>query len=498
MAFNGFEGFSKVEKEEFVDRLVSDLTFTASMAEQLILRPTALREVLRSSRVLKKIIEDPVFFAVLMCGDKWLVDAPDHQKLLRDMSPRQVAVCGRGWGKSLVFSRKNLWLVYTKPKIESLIISSTQRQSMIMFDYCYFTILSNPLLREMIQRPGTTRTVIRLKPPLGGKLVALPCSLDKLRGFHPDWVFCDEASIVPSEMISSIIMLMLTKPGSGIVMSGTPKGFDHVFRKAFLDRRRYSVHHYPSYTSPLVSKEQLTEWREMMTKDEWMREVEAMWVEVSNTFFPMDLIVSCVDPTLGDPDSPNGFIYDLKKVKLRGLQGTFYAGLDLGKQADYSVLAVIQKIDNKRRLIYKRQFPLGTPYPDVIGHVARAYQIFNFQKLLIDKTGVGDAVVDEMKNINLPNVEGLFLTDRWKEEIFTYLKLLMEKKHIALLGDDMQLISQINEQQYEYFKPKTAQQRIHLKFWHPTGTRDDQLFALALACYASKEKEPKGVLARAW
>jgi hypothetical protein len=67
-----------------------------------------------------------VFFAVLMCGDKWLIEAPEHQKLLRDISARQVAVCGRGWGKSLVFSRKNLWLLYTKPKVESLIVSSTQ------------------------------------------------------------------------------------------------------------------------------------------------------------------------------------------------------------------------------------------------------------------------------------------------------------------------------------------------------------------------------------
>lgn len=210
-----------------------------------------------------------------MYNDKWLVDAPAHQRLLRDMHPRQVAVCGRGWGKSLVFSRKNLWLIYTKPKIESLIISSTQRQSMIMFDYCYHTIQTNPLMKKMIKHPGTTRTTIRLKPSLGGRLVALPCSPDKLRGFHPDWVFIDEASIVPSEMITSEIMLMLTKPNCHFVMSGTPKSFEHILRRAFLDRKRYSLHHYPSYTSPLVSKETINEWKQDMTREEWMREVEA-------------------------------------------------------------------------------------------------------------------------------------------------------------------------------------------------------------------------------
>ncbi|MCJ7559328.1 hypothetical protein MUO79_01755 [Candidatus Bathyarchaeota archaeon] len=479
-----------MEKEEFLNRLFNDLGFAASVSEQLIARPKALREVLRDERIARRVTEDPVFFAILMCNDKWLVDAPDHQRLLRDTHPRQVAVCGRVWGKSLVFSRKNLWLIFTQPKIECLIISSTQRQSMIMFDYCYHTIQSNPLMREMIKHPGTTRTTIRLKPTLGGRLVALPCSPDKLRGFHPDWVFCDEASIVPSEMITSEIMLMLTKPNCHFAMSGTPKGFDHVLRRTFLDRNRYSVHHYPSYTSPLVSKERLDEWKLDMTQDEWTREVEAQWTELTNVFFPMDLIIGCVDPELGDHDSPNRYFDELEGIRRGDLHGSFYAGLDVGKQMDHSVLAVVQKINGKRRLAYKHQFPLGTPYPDVIGHVARADQIFGFVSIWVDKTGVGDVIVDEMEEVGLSNVNGLVFTDRWKEEILTYVKLLMEQKKLGILSDDAELMAQINEQQYEYLQPKTAREHIHLKFWHPPRRHDDQLFALALACYASREEEP--------
>jgi hypothetical protein len=480
-----------LEEEEFINRLLTDLNFTASISEQLITRPRALKEVIRDERIRQKLLEDPVFFAILMCNDKWLVDAPEHQKLLRDMHPRQVAVCGRGWGKSLVFSRKNLWLIYTKPKIESLIISSTQRQSMIMFDYCYHTIQANPLMREMIKHPGTTRTTIRLKPPLNSRLVALPCSPDKLRGFHPDWVFIDEASIVPTGMITSEIMLMLTKPNSHFVICGTPKSFDHILHKAFNDAKRYSVHHYPSYTSPLVNKETLNEWHIDMTKEEWTREVEAKWTELANVFYPMDLIINCLDPTLGDPDTPHHYYDNLEEINPANLYGTFHAGLDIGKQIDHSVLAIIQKINNKRKLIYKHQFPLGTPYPDVIGHIARANQIFNLTNILADKTGVGDAIIDEMEEIGIHNVEGIFLTDRWKEQILTYLKLLMEQKNLAIIPDDKELITQINEQQYEYQQPKKARENIHLKFWHPPRKHDDQLFALALACYASKEEKPK-------
>jgi hypothetical protein len=483
-----------LEEKAFVEKITSNPEFAASVCDGLLQRPRALSQLLAHDEVAHKLLVDPVFFAVLMCGDKWLINAPEHQKLLRDMSPRQVAVCGRGWGKSLVFSRKNLWLLFTKPKIESLIVSSTQRQSMIMFDYCYSTIMGNLLLRRMVQRPGTTHTVIRLKPPMSGKLIALPCSKDKLRGYHPDFVFIDEASIVPSEMITSEIMMMLTKPNACLVMSGTPMGSDHVFRKTFLDTKRYSVHHYASYQSPLVSQKQLDEWKEVMTHEEWQREVEGLWVEATHTFFPMNLIAACVDPELGNPDSPSAYIEDIEKIQPEQLRGPYYAGLDLGKQIDYSVLVVVQKRENSEiRLMHKRQFPLGTNYPEVIGYVARAEQIFNFEGLHVDKGGIGDAVVDELNSIHIRAVEGVFFTDVEKENMLNNLKLLMEKKLLKIVGDDKALITQINEQQYEYLQPKTAQERIHLKFWHPQGRHDDQLMALALACRATTQAPPPGV-----
>jgi len=485
-----------MEEDAFVEKVLNDLKFASHLFGDFKKRPKAFKQLIAYPEVTRRLVDDPVFFAVLMCGDSWLVDAPDHQKLLQDQSPRQVAVCGRGWGKSLVFSRKNLWLLFTKPNIESLIISSTQRQSMIMFDYCHSTIMANPLLHEMIQHPGSTRTIIKLKSPLNSKLTALPCSLNKLRGYHPDWIFLDEASIVPTDMITGEIMMMLTKPNASLVMSGTPMAFDHVFRRAFLDTKRYSIHHYSSVSSPLVSKTQLGEWREMMTKQEWQREVEANWVETTQTFFPMDLIAACIDPELDNPNSPNRYIKDLEHMNPDKLTGTYFAGLDLGKQVDHSVLAVVELTHkNLVRLIHKREFALGTPYPEVIAYTAKAHQLFSFEGLYVDKTGIGDAVVDELENIGVSNVEGVFFTDAEKENMLNYLKLVMEKNLLRIDGEDKGLIAQINEQQYEYLKPCSAQERIHIKFFHPRGRHDDQLYALALACYASKQTAPEPFLA---
>ena len=66
--------------------------------------------------------------------------------------------------------------------------------------------------------------------------------------------------------------------------------------------------------------------------------------------------------------------------------GNYYAGVDFGKLADYSVLAVLKREADMLKLVFLHQFPLETPYTQVIGHLVRANQKFSFRKMLVDQT----------------------------------------------------------------------------------------------------------------
>jgi hypothetical protein len=90
-------------------------------------------------------------------------------------------------------------------------------------------------------------------------------------------------------------------------------------------------------------------------------------------------------------------------------------------------------------------------------------------------------------------VEGLVFTVRSKQDLLTLLQTRMEQRRI-LLPLDRALLSQINEQQYRFsrspVKPSEKPTEAGtLTFYHPKGTHDDQLWALALATYATKQKE---------
>ena len=163
--------------------------------------------------------------------------------------------------------------------------------------------------------------------------------------------------------------------------------------------------------------------------------------------------------------------------------GRYFLGVDLGKKVDYSVIAVM-RWDGKGKvaeLVGLVRFPLETAYATVIGMVkVICDKLHSVEKVLVDQTGVGDYVVEEMKRAGIQSrVEGVVLTVKSKQDVLGYMKHLMET-HALSLYYDPDLIAQVNVERYELMK--TGQ----IQFSHPDGTHDDELWSLALAAYATR------------
>src|SRR3712207_2501526 len=104
---------------------------------------------------------------------------------------------------------------------------------------------------------------------------------------------------------------------------------------------------------------------------------------------------------------------------------TYYAGLDLGQSADYTALAVVQKVptydprtgkhSSELHLRHLERYPLRTPYTDIADRVESLLTGPPFTtpvisggrlarpttELIVDRTGVGVAVTDLLKERHL-------------------------------------------------------------------------------------------------
>jgi phage FluMu gp28-like protein len=399
---------------------------------------------------------------------------PYQQQLLNDQSKRIVACMARQTGKTTTIATKAIHFAYTNPNTTTLIISPSLRQSMIMFDKIQTLTTQNQLLTKSITRK--THTIIQLTN--NSRIIALPCSENLLRGYTAQQAICDEAAFIPEKTITQIIFPMLSTTNGTAIFLSTPWDKNHFFHKAFLNPT-YTTHKIKATDCPLITPEFLTEMQQTMTHEAYKMEYEAEFVEDQNSYFPQDLIRKTVElaQKLGLEPVPS--------LEAQIPEGEYFAGLDFGKLQDHSALAVVKTQDNTLKLIFMHEFPLDTPYTHVIGHLARANQKFHFRRVQVDQSGVGEPILEEVRSQGVDCVEGVKFTAQTKEQLLSGLKIVMEQGRLAI-PYERRLCEQLNEQQYAYSKNGC------LVFSHPANSKDDMLWALALAVAGSKmEPSPR-------
>ena len=326
------------------------------------------------------------------------------------------------------------------------------------------------------------KTIVRLKN--GSTIQAFPNNPNNLRGFTLHCVYLDEANFLPNdeEMFDAISFTLATTNGK-FIASSTPWHTDSVFWRLFHDKAfEHFAKSHVTYRQVIEQGGPLTqEWVEKKRKEyegdpwRWKREMEAEWAEDVNVWLSQALITSCIDSEL----QYNSFEALAK--------GEFYAGLDLGKYQDYSVLAVAEHIeDSSIKLIHMNRFPLRTPYASVIGYVKTLCDRWQtIRQVLVDMSGVGDYIVEDMKNAGITQTEGVKFTIETKQELAQWLKQCMNEKRLKIPYDP-DLIAELNIERFELTKDGK------IRFSHPEGTNDDRFWSLALAAYASRtEPKPK-------
>lgn len=158
---------------------------------------------------------DPVAFAESL----GIEPDPWQAEVLRSKDKRLILNCTRQGGKSTVVAILALHVALNKPDSLILLISPSGRQSAELFDKIY------KLFCRVPDRPKlTTDNVLSMELPNRSRIIALPDSEDKIRGYSSvDLIVEDEASRVPDELHNAVQPMLIVSGGRYIELS-TPKG----------------------------------------------------------------------------------------------------------------------------------------------------------------------------------------------------------------------------------------------------------------------------------
>jgi hypothetical protein len=140
-------------------------------------------------------------------------------------------------------------------------------------------------------------------------------------------------------------------------------------------------------------------------------------------------------------------------------------GCDLAKSSDYSVLI---GLDSQSAVCYfdRWQGDWGGTRGKILGAVGDT-------PTLIDSTGVGDPIVEDLQRVR-PNVTGFKFTSLSKQQIMEGLASAIQRQDITF--PDGVIVNELEAFEYEYT-------RTGVRYSAPSGLHDDAVCALALAVH---------------
>jgi phage FluMu gp28-like protein len=168
------------------------------------------------------------------------------------------------------------------------------------------------------------------------------------------------------------------------------------------------------------------------------QEYNCSFLNAEFQYIPTDMIAGCsVDTSIGNEE------------------GVYYAGLDIGREVDLSVLVVIKRWINKDgkaryRVVYVESMK-RTEEDALHDMVAAAFARFKIKRLCIDRGGMGTFPADRIKKNHSekydppnrrPRVDPIDFTVKSKDELATGLYTLMSTRALELPATDAALPSE--------------------------------------------------------
>jgi phage FluMu gp28-like protein len=278
---------------------------------------------------------------------------------------------------------------------------------------------------------------------------------DNLRGFGIDFLVVDEAEFMLKDVWEQILRPTLAdRKGRGL-FTGTPKGKNYYY-ELFTRGQDDMFPDYESFTFPTSSNPYID-----------AGEIETARRELPSSSFRQEYLAEFLDDGAGVFRGIRRCIAGkLLDAPIRGER--YYIGVDLGKHVDFTVLCVF---DKRRQLVgFERYNQIEWPFQKA--RITETARKWNNASVLIDSTGVGDPMFDELRRAGL-NIQGYQFTNETKKNLIEALSVDIEQGRISY-PDIPVLLNELEIFGYEITKAG------NVRYNAPEGYHDDCVIALAL------------------
>lgn len=376
-----------------------------------------------------------------------------QRRVLAEAGRFNVLACGRRWGKTVLGA--------------NLAIRSALEGRPVGWFHPTYKMLGD-VWRDVYRRikglPPDMYTVSvqekRIELATGGLIEFWSLdSPDGPRGRKYARVIVDEAAMIREleEAWTAALRPLLTDYRGDAWFMSTPRGMNY-FHRLFTkggedDWRSWQM---PTEANPHMHADEIAAAKAELPADVFSQEYLAQFIADAANPFGIEAIRRCVREDLPDAAGP-----------------VAAWGVDLAKSSDWTV-AIGLDAQGRLRAFQRWQ-------SDWMNTVARVSAMIGETPAVVDSTGVGDAIVEQLQ-AKCPLVEGFKFTRTSKQQLMEGLAVAIQQGRIGYPSSDQckRLVSELEMFRYEYHA-------TGVRYEAPAGEHDDCVDALALAwrCLAS-------------
>jgi len=379
----------------------------------------------------------------------------------RSRARRRAVAAGVRWGKTVCAAMEGLaWALEPCEDSKGWVVAPTYELANRVFKHIV-RVAHQRIPHRVISYKESER-VLLIRNLAGGRSEVRAKSADNpmsLLGEGLDWLVIDEAAQLKSEIWTAYLsQRLIDREGSALLIT-TPKGKGWVYefyrRGQGLDPD-YESWNAPSWQNPMLPRADIEAERKRIPELTFRREYGGEFIEGGGSVFR-----NTRECATGEFEPP---VADTR----------YYAGLDLARSEDYTVLVVVNQgaqvvhVDRFHRQDWSIQ----------VNRVKAKADVYNHARILVDSTGVGEPVFESLRTAGCI-VEGYRFTAQSKSDLITNLALMLETKQIVLPRPDLWPQGMDELEAYEYTATDAGGVRMEAHY----GQHDDCVTALALAAW---------------
>jgi len=248
----------------------------------------------------------------------------------------------------------------------------------------------------------------------------------------------------------------MTNPRDGVAnktrIVGTPKGKNTFHKLCSLNDPDWQSYHFTIHNSPRYNINEIESIQRRTPLEVWRQEYLAEFLDDSSSVFRK--FNECV----------SDIQYDQPK---KGM--TYVMSVDLGKHQDFTVIYVAE-LEFKRVIFQDRFNQIDWLFQK--RRILNIYKVFKVQEVILDSSGVGDAIYDDLVQAGMV-VRGFKFTNPSKNLIVQNLSIAIENHEIQFYGW-VELLNELGIFEYEISATGT------IRYNAPDGFHDDCVISLAL------------------